>query len=252
MNKKLFTISSWVVVAMLVVAAGQKPKSLPSTPQPVATRAIIDAKKALPSGRSLTAAEQSLARAQDNINFYHARFEIKVVDHQQKQTILDAAGQVWLANDRRYRVHYDRPEQQVLVSNGKKRWLFLPKINQVQVQAMPPEGNPTEFFLELGGGLSRLLQSCRATVRQEDERFIYTLRPLSGQQLGFNQAIIWTKGKDKLPVKLVVEAERQITVLFTPIQVKLGKQQMTKTEEEKFHFIAPKDAEMIEMFWPMK
>jgi outer membrane lipoprotein carrier protein len=172
-----------------------------------------------------------------------------VADPVSGKVVLNAGGEVWLANKRRYRVQYQQPQKQLLVSNGRRRWLYLQAINQVQLQALPPEGNPTEFFLELGGGLARLVKHARVTHRKEGMLDVYTLVPGAGSL--YQKAVLWTKGKNKLPVKLVVLAERRVQVTFRIKQVKLTEQKLTPAETGLFNFQIPKDAEVIEMLGNM-
>ncbi len=237
--------------AWLLMGAGQRPQ-VAATARPIATptfTATVTPAAVVPV--ELSAAARALTRAQSRLLFIQADFKMTVDDAKTAKPFLNASGEVWLANERRYRVQYQTPQRQLLVSNGHQRWLYLQAINQVQLQALPPQGNPTEFFLELGGGLARLVKHARVTRRQEGNLEVYTLIPESGQDSLYKKAVLWTKGKNSLPVKLMVLAERRVQVSFELKQVKLAGENLTASEKALFQFQIPKDAEVIEMLAPM-
>jgi outer membrane lipoprotein-sorting protein len=156
-------------------------------------------------------------------------------------------------------VQYTQPERQLLVSDGKQRWLYLEKINQVQIQALPPAGDANEFFLELGGGLPALVARCqvkRLAAEETKEQRAYQLTPRPNESLQFQQVKIWISRADQLPRRVVVEAERRVEARFKNISIHTLKQLSQAPDKglppSRFTFQAPKDAEVIEMLWPSK
>lgn len=254
MLKQMSAIFLATVMTGLITAGAKRPEPVPTPGPAVKAIPLKPAAAAKPvdmvkkKEEPVAPQAKALARAQERINFFTATFKLVVKEKDSNKVQLDADGKLWLAGNRRYRVDYEQPQKQTLVSNGKKRWLYLKAINQVQVQSMPPEGNPAEFFLELGGGLSRLLKHCDVKVEAKKDYELYTLTPRDGKS-GFDQARIWTNGKDKLPYRLEVDAEKIVTVKFSSIQTKLDEQKMNEQESARFEFIFPKDAEVIEMLW---
>jgi outer membrane lipoprotein-sorting protein len=205
------------------------------------------------------AERQALAEAQRQIGDLTADFSLTVQGQGTgpKSGAWKARGKISLATGRRYRVEYSSPEVQWLVSDGKQRCLYLKKINQVQKQALPPAGNPSEFFLELGGGLAELLKRCQITrmVKQAvgSGRWEYDCVPNPGETLEFQRARIWVDGPLKLPVRVEIEAAKSVTVelkrvkVHTRAELQAGKAGLP---ESLFQFTPPAGAEVIEPLWP--
>lgn len=164
------------------------------------------------------------------------------------------AGKIWLAAGRKYRVNYEKPEPQILVSNGAQRWLYLKKINQVQVQSLPPEGNPAEFFLELGGGLAGWLARCqteRLSALEKPGWRVFALTPRPGKELGFTQVRLWVRGRERVPRRVEVDSERRVRIEFKRLEVftrfDLKWRPGLGVPKDWFTFSAPPGAEVIEM-----
>lgn len=217
---------------------------------------------AAPAGRTKTARPAdpgvaALIAAQKNIAWLTADFTLTIGGAGENGSDFIARGKVWLASGRRYRVEYTSPESQVLVSDGRQRWLYLKKINQVQLQALPANGNPQEFFLEIGGGLPDLIRRCRVRVErpknQQTPGRVFELTPLEGQDLQFAQAKIRVQGKKLLPQRVDIQAARPVTVEFQAVtaysRADLKKKPGTAVPEEKFTFTPPPGAEVIENLW---
>lgn len=217
------------------------------TPTPAGPPVVTPA----PAQAATGSAAAELARAQKEIANLTAEFTLFISGSGPKGRDLEAHGRVWLGPGRRYRVEYDRPEEQVLVSDGTRRWLYLKKIAQVQVQPLPPPGSASELFLELGGGLPSLLERCRVEWLADagDQRtYVLTPRPNSG--LDFSRARLRVAGPRLLPQRVEVEAARRIEVEFTGL-VAHTHEEAARTPgatvpAERFRFTPPPGAEVIE------
>jgi|GEM_PF-5431108 len=223
--------------------------------------APVKAAKPLPAGKQTPAEE--LSAAQKAIGDLTADFTLTISGAGQGGQDVNAQGKVWLASGRRYRVQYFQPERQLLVSDGTKRWLYLEKINQVQIQALPASGDANEFFLELGGGLPALVERClvtRLAAPKKDSHGkaepgpAYALVPKPGSGLNFQQARIWLSAEDQLPRRVVVEAGHRVEARFKNVAVHSQKDLLQDPDAglpaTLFTFAPPKDAEVIEMLWP--
>ncbi len=205
-------------------------------------------------------AVRKLVEAQQAIGDLQADFSLTIAGAAAGHQDLQAGGKLWLAPGRRYRVEYTRPETQLLVSNGSQRWLYLKKINQVQKQALPPEGSPSEFFLELGGGLATWLDRCQVSAirvpGQSQDEHVFELVPRPGQDLSFTRARLWLSGKQLLPRRVVVEAARRVTAEFSRVRVhtrrQLKRDPAAGLPASLFAFTPPPDAEVIEPLWPVR
>lgn len=199
-----------------------------------------------------------LAAAQRALGDLSAEFELQVARAGQGSAAFSASGKLWLASQRRYRVQYLRPERQLLVSNGKQRWLYLEAIRQVQVQTLPPAGDPNEFFLELGGGLANLITECTVdrlpASLEQPQRTGYQLVPLASSRLAFQRAEVWVEGPEAVPRYVVVEAARRVEVRLRPLKVHLARELVEHPEvgltASWFEYAPPPGAEVIEMMWP--
>ncbi len=196
---------------------------------------------------------QSLAEAQQKIGDLTADFDLTIHGGGAKGGAWKAKGKIVLATGRRYRVDYVSPEVQNLVSDGKQRWLYLQKINQVQKQNLPAAGNPREFFLELGGGLADLLQRCQVTqVIKKGETWEYDCRPRAGEALDFQRARIRVEGPMKLPSRVEIDAAKPVVVVLKHVRIHT-REALQKGQkgvsDAIFKFTPPADAEVIEPIW---
>jgi outer membrane lipoprotein-sorting protein len=255
-------------LALAALGAGRRPEPTP-LPTPLPTPAIVSAAlgttvvvttqtvtmnlSALAAG---TTAAQQLREAQDAIGDLEADFALTVSGAGPGGKDLVARGKAWLAPGRRYKVEYQEPDVQQLISNGTRRWLYLEKINQVQVQSLPPAGNASELFLELGGGLAALLSRCDvralpATADRPQERG-FELTPRANAGLGFKRASLWMAGKPLVPVRIAVAAERNVAAEFRNVKIHTQEDLLRDPESGLpatwFEFTPPAGAEVIELF----
>jgi outer membrane lipoprotein carrier protein len=92
-----------------------------------------------------------------------------------------ASGRVYVRRPRMMRWEYDRPEKQIIVTDGKKLWIYRPEDNQVVV------GQAPSFFGDgKGAGFLADIKIIRSKFRisfpkQNDDRY-YTLRLLPVQE----------------------------------------------------------------------
>ncbi len=252
---------------LMGTGAGRKPGLTPARPKaperseqshstiaPAAPAVTVAPRQHQPAGPAVkpSQAAEEINAAQRAIKDLSADFSFKIIGAARQGQDFAAQGKVWMASGRRYRVQYEQPERQLLVSDGTKRWLYLEKINQVQIQALPLAPDPNDIFLELGGGLPKLILQCRvkrlATDAPEKKGIRqYELIPREGEDLGFTRVLLWLEGKNLLPRRVEIEAARYVQVEFKNVKIN-----HKPTPVSLFNFTPPAKAEVIEMFWPSK
>ncbi len=241
--------------AVLITSAARRP-TVASTPITSATSLAAQPVAAKPVIIKQSAAGKELMEAQQGIGDLTAKFALIITGAGKNGEDFTAQGKMWLTTGRQYAVQYEQPERQRLVSDGNKRWLYLEKINQVQIQSLPPAGNANDFFLELGGGLPALVKQCEVKRFAVEKNMPgvsgYILVPNIGTQLEFTQVKLWVQGKNLLPVRVVVQAVRQVRVEFSEVEIHTLEELVREPEKgvptSTFRFEPPKDAEVIQMF----
>jgi outer membrane lipoprotein carrier protein len=92
-----------------------------------------------------------------------------------------ASGRVFVKRPRMMRWEYDKPEKQIIVTDGKKLWIYRPEDNQVMVGQAPSffgDGKGAGFLADIKVIRSKFSISL---PKQNDDRY-YTLRLLPLQE----------------------------------------------------------------------
>lgn len=245
-------------LALTALGAGRKPEPTPTVvPSPTAVTAIVTTQTAVMASQGASAsAARELREAQEAIGDLEADFALTVSGAGPGGKDMIARGKAWLASGRRYKVEYQEPDVQKLVSNGSRRWLYLEKINQAQLQSLPPVGNASELFLELGGGLAAILSRCEVRSlpspagRPQERGFELIPKPNAG--LGFTRASLWMTGTPLAPLRIAVSAEREVRAEFRNVKIHTQEDLLRDPESGLpagwFEFKPPAGAEVIELF----
>ncbi len=99
---------------------------------------------------------------------WSARFSQQSANASSPTRIEQASGRLEYQFPGKMRWHYTRPDEQLLVSNGKTAWLYDPLLNNVIVQALEVKGayTPLRIFLGLEAiGKSFVCSSSNAKVK---------------------------------------------------------------------------------------
>ncbi|MBA7481724.1 Outer-membrane lipoprotein carrier protein [subsurface metagenome] len=135
---------------------------------------------------------------------------------------------------------YIQPYPQIIVSNGKKVWFYLPDYNQVSIQSV----GRLEELMGLNLGLffwaSRIgeLENYRKEVVEEGENYKIKLVPETGNGV---EIILTISKQDWLPV------ETEVSDSYTVVSTRL--ENITKNPEvnnEIFEFKIPLEAQVFE------
>ena len=135
---------------------------------------------------------------------------------------------------------YIQPYSQIIVSNGKKVWFYLPDYNQVSIQSV----GRLEELMGLNLGLffwaSRIgeLENYRKEVVEEGENYKIKLVPETGNGV---EIILTISKQDWLPVE--TEVSDSYTVVFTRLENIIKNPEVNN---EIFEFKIPLEAQVFE------
>ncbi len=88
----------------------------------------------MPAALAATGTEM-LKEFHKNVKSFEAEFRQKVVDDKNKE-LQAAAGKMYLQRPGKFRWDYKEPDEQVIVSNGKKIWLYDQELEQVTIKTL--------------------------------------------------------------------------------------------------------------------
>lgn len=143
------------------------------------------------------------------------------------------------APDKLY-AEYIQPYPQIIVSNGKKVWFYLPEYNQVSIQSV----GRLEELMGLNLGLffwaSRIgeLENYRKEVVEEGENYKIKLVPETGNGV---EIILTISKQDWLPVE--TEVSNSYTVVSTRLENIIKNPEVNN---EIFEFKIPAEAQVFE------
>jgi outer membrane lipoprotein carrier protein len=191
---------------------------------------------ALLPGLASAASVESLKSMLEQTSTARARFAQMVLDKNLKQ-LQQATGTMQFSRPGKFRWEYDKPQEQVIVGDGKQVWLYDKDLNQVTVR---------RFDRALGSSPAALL----AGSNEIEKNYTFTA---NGNQEGLDwlDAVPKTKdtsfekirlgfGKSGLEAMELRDQFGQVTVIkFSTIE------RNVKLPPEAFRFTPPKGADVI-------
>ena len=191
---------------------------------------------ALFAGPALGASVESLRSMLEQTSTARARFAQMVLDKNLKQ-LQQATGTMQFSRPGKFRWEYDKPQEQVIVGDGKQVWLYDKDLNQVTVR---------RFDRALGSSPAALLAGSNEIEKN------YTFTAIGNQEgLDWLEAVPKTKdtsfekirlgfGKSGLEAMELRDQFGQVTVIkFSTIERNI------KLPPEAFRFTPPKGADVI-------
>ena len=191
---------------------------------------------ALYSGSVLAASVESLKSTLEQTSTARARFAQMVLDKNLKQ-LQQATGTMQFSRPGKFRWEYDKPQEQVIVGDGKQVWLYDKDLNQVTVR---------RFDRALGSSPAALLAGSNEIEKN------YTFTAIGNQEgLDWLEAVPKAKdtsfekirlgfGKNGLEAMELRDQFGQVTVIkFSTIE------RNVKLPPEAFRFTPPKGADVI-------
>jgi len=88
----------------------------------------------------------------------------------------ETSGELALKRPGQFRWHTDEPMEQLLVSDGKKVWLYDPDLEQVTIQTLDQRLTHTPALL-LSGDVSSISENFEVSHKEAGEVIDFTLRP---------------------------------------------------------------------------
>ena len=149
-----------------------------------------------------------------------------------------SSGQFEFARPDRFRFAYTKPFEQLIVSDGKKVWLHDPDLNQVSVRPVSQALGATPVALLSGGSIEKEfelsaqpaadgLEWVQAKPRQTEGNTVQSLR------VGF-------RGKTLAAMEIVDTFGQRSMLQFKDVASNV------KIADERFQFVVPKGADVIQ------
>ncbi|MGL4315141.1 MAG: outer membrane lipoprotein chaperone LolA [Pseudomonas sp.] len=149
----------------------------------------------------------------------------------------ETSGQLALKRPGLFRWHTDAPQEQLLVSNGKKVWLYDPDLMQVTIQSLDQRMTHTPALL-LSGDASKISENFEISFKEAGEVVDFMLKPKSKDTLFDNLRLSFRRGVIN-DMQLVDAVGQRTNILF--LSVKMNE----KLDAGLFDFEVPKGADVI-------
>ncbi|WP_417662147.1 outer membrane lipoprotein chaperone LolA [Pseudomonas sp.] len=166
-----------------------------------------------------------------------ARFSQLTLDGSGSQ-LQETAGELALKRPGLFRWHTDAPQEQLLVSNGKKVWLYDPDLEQVTIQEMDQRLTHTPALL-LSGDVSKISESFAISYKEAGNVVDFTLKPKSKDTLFDNLRLSFRSGVLN-DMQLIDSIGQRTNILF--LNVKMNQ----PINESEFTFEVPEGADVIQ------
>ncbi|MFI8482775.1 outer membrane lipoprotein chaperone LolA [Pseudomonas sp. NPDC078700] len=166
-----------------------------------------------------------------------ARFSQLTLDGSGSQ-LQETAGELSLKRPGLFRWHTDAPQEQLLVSNGQKVWLYDPDLEQVTIQKMDQRLTHTPALL-LSGDVSKISESFDISYKEAGNVVDFTLKPKSKDTLFDNLRLSFRSGVVN-DMQLIDSIGQRTNILF--LNVKMNQ----PIKESEFTFDVPKGADVIQ------
>jgi len=167
-----------------------------------------------------------------------ADFVQEVVNHN-GEIVQRATGKLWLARPGRFRWDYAGKNGQVIVSDGKKVWLYEPALQQVTVQPLGKALGATPAALIAGNNV--LPKDFEISALPTKDGLLWVLlKPKTGQSQGFTAIQMGFTANGTLRVMEMEDDFQQRTILhFHNVQIN------TRIAPGTFRFIPPHGVDIL-------
>lgn len=149
----------------------------------------------------------------------------------------ETSGEMALKRPGQFRWHTDEPMEQLLVSNGKKVWLYDPDLEQVTIQTLDQRLTHTPALL-LSGDVSAISENFEVSHQQAGEVVDFTLKPKAKDTL-FDNLRLSFRGGVINDMQLIDSVGQRTNILF--MGVKLNQ----PLKADLFTFEIPEGADVI-------
>lgn len=166
-----------------------------------------------------------------------ARFSQLTLDGSGTQ-LQETAGELSLKRPGLFRWHTDAPQEQLLVSNGQKVWLFDPDLNQVTIQTLDQRLTHTPALL-LSGDVSKISENFEISHKEGGSVVDFILKPKAKDSLFDNLRLSFRNGVIN-DMQLIDGSGQRTNILFLSVQMN------QPLDTAQFSFQPPADADVIE------
>ena len=150
----------------------------------------------------------------------------------------ETAGQMVLQRPGLFRWHTDPPLEQMLVSNGKKVWLYDPDLLQVTVQKMDQRLTHTPALL-LSGDVSQISENFTITYKEAGSIIDFVLTPMAKDTLFDTLRLSFRDGVIN-DMQLLDAVGQRTNILFMGVKIN------QPVDASQFVFTAPAGVDVIE------
>jgi len=192
---------------------------------------------AIPAYADDEAAVQKLTQLLNQAQTITARFSQLTLDGGGTQ-LQETAGELALKRPGLFRWHTDEPQEQLLVSNGEKVWLYDPDLQQVTIQKLDQRLTHTPALL-LSGDVSEIRQNFAISFKEAGDVVDFTLKPKANDTLFDSLRLSFRKGVIN-DMQLIDSVGQRTNILF--LSVKMN----PVVDAKQFTFEVPAGADVIQ------
>ncbi|MCQ4256399.1 outer membrane lipoprotein chaperone LolA [Stutzerimonas stutzeri] len=149
----------------------------------------------------------------------------------------ETSGELALKRPGQFRWHTDEPMEQLLVSDGKKVWLYDPDLEQVTIQTLDQRLTHTPALL-LSGDVSAISDNFDVSHQQAGEVVDFTLKPKAKDTL-FDSLRLSFRGDVINDMQMVDGVGQRTNILFQGIELN------QPLKADLFTFEIPEGADVI-------
>jgi outer membrane lipoprotein carrier protein len=149
----------------------------------------------------------------------------------------ETSGELTLKRPGQFRWHTDAPMEQLLVSNGKKVWLYDPDLEQVTIQELDQRLTHTPALL-LSGDVSTISENFEVSHKEAGEVVDFTLKPKAKDTLFDNLRLSFRNGVIN-DMQLIDSVGQRTNILF------MGVKMNQPLKADLFTFKIPEGADVI-------
>ncbi len=170
----------------------------------------------LPAQADQTASVQRLTGLLQKAETLTGRFSQLSLDGTGTQ-LQETSGELALKRPGQFRWHTDEPMEQLLVSDGKKVWLYDPDLEQVTIQTLDQRLTHTPALL-LSGDVSTISENFEVSYQEAGEVIDFTLRPKAKDTLFDNLRLSFRSGLIN-DMQMIDGVGQRTNILFNGVRV---------------------------------
>ena len=180
---------------------------------------------------------QSLTNLLEKSKTLTARFSQMTLDGSGTQ-LQETAGEMALQRPGLFYWHTDAPQEQTMISDGKKVTLWDPDLEQATIKKLDERLTQTPALL-LSGDVSKIEQSYDVSSKTQGEVMEFILKPKTKDTLFDSLTLSFRNGKIN-DMQLIDSVGQRTNILFSGVKVN------EDIPASTFKFVVPKGADVIQ------